>query len=83
MFESSQTCKTFLGGKRDQNQGIAIANVLVVTMFCSSYVWRDVVLGSHLQMFTDGLTNKLMGGWKDGCKEDLVLVRSSEIVHFN
>ena len=32
-------------------------------------------------MFTDGLTNKLVGGWKDGFKEDLVLVRSSDIVY--
>ena len=48
---------------------------LVVLMFCSSHVWKDVVHGSHLQMFTDGLTNKLVGGWKDGFKEDLVLVR--------
>jgi len=27
------------------------------------------------KMFTDGLTNKLVGGWKEGFKEDLVLVR--------
>ena len=48
MFESSQTCKTLLGGKRDQNQGIAIANVFVVTMFRLTFVWQDVVHGSHL-----------------------------------
>ena len=34
-------------------------------------------------MFTDGLTNKLVGGWKDGFKEDLVLVRSAHIVYSN
>ena len=34
-------------------------------------------------MFTDGLTNKLVGGWKEGFKEDLVLVRSSDIVYSN
>ena len=54
---------------------------LVAIIFCSSFVWRNVVLGSHLQMFTDGLTNKLMGGWIDGFKEDLVLVRSADIVY--
>jgi len=26
-------------------------------------------------MFTDGLTNKLMGGWREGAKQDTVLVR--------
>ena len=30
---------------------------------------------SCLQMFTDGLTNKLVGGWLEGAREDTVLVR--------
>ena len=28
-------------------------------------------------MFTDGLTNKLVGGWREGAKQDTVLVRSA------
>ena len=30
-----------------------------------------------MQMFTDGLTNKLVGGWREGAKQDTVLVRSA------
>ena len=28
-----------------------------------------------VQVFTDGLTNKLMGGWREGWKKEVVLVR--------
>ena len=30
---------------------------------------------SLVQVFTDGLTNKLLGGWREGGREDTVLVR--------
>ena len=35
-----------------------------------------------MQMFTDGLTNKLVGGWREGAREDTVLVRSSNPKHY-
>ena len=34
-------------------------------------------------MFTDGLTNKLVGGWREGAREDTVLVRSSTILYWS
>ena len=33
--------------------------------------WREV----RWKTFTDGITNKLIGGWEEGKKEDMVLVR--------
>ena len=33
--------------------------------------WREV----KWKTFTDGITNKLIGGWEEGRKEDMVLVR--------
>ena len=34
-------------------------------------------------MFTDGLTNKLVGGWREGAREDTVLVRSSKALYWS
>ena len=49
MFESSQTCKTFLDGRQDQNQGFAIedvfigCNVLLIICLARCCSWKSLV----------------------------------------
>ena len=50
-------------------------SISVLILIISIENVRKDVQRSELQMFTDGLTNKLVGGWKEGARDDTVLVR--------
>ena len=88
LSQGAWPCETRLGEKSDQDQGdfqcLARFSKKSIADFCFDSnvflienVWKDVQR-SQLQMFTDGLTNKLVGGWREEAREDTVLVRWSK-----